>query len=97
MVVLGMSDDEWADAMAADDLQAINRHLYRVWKLGSRNYCFKFHTCTTAAIEKGDKEIKQYYIIGSIKALEALRPRKVSVSLLGKLNNLSNDKESTML
>lgn len=97
MVVLGMSDEEWADAIDSNDISAINKHLYRVWKLRAGEYCFKFHTNTTAAIEDGDKEIKQFYIISSISALIALNPRKVTVSILGKFNNLSNDKESSML
>lgn len=97
MVVLGMSEDEWNDAVASNNITVINRHLYRVWKLGSNSYCFKFQTNTSAAIEDGDKEIKQFYIIQAIPSLIALHPRKVSVSLLGKFNNLSNDKESPML
>lgn len=97
MVVLGMSDDQWHDAIASGDMPAINRHLYRVWKLGASSYCFKYHTNTAAAIEDGDKEIKQYYIISSISALLALRPRKVSVSILGKLNTRHDDKENSVL
>lgn len=96
MVVLGMSDDEWNDAVASRDRRIINRHLYRVWKLSLGEYCFKYHTNTTAAIEDGDKEIKQYYIIKSISSLAALHPRKVSISILGKLNLLSDDKENIM-
>lgn len=97
MVVLGMSDDEWGDALASNDLRTINRHLYRVWKLSPGNYCFKFQTNTTAAIEDGDKELRQFYMITSISSLLSLYPRKVTVSILGKFNNLSNDKESSML
>lgn len=97
MVVLGMSDDEWNDAIASNDIRSINRHLYRVWKLSSGEYCFKYQTNTTAAIEDGDKEIKQFYKISSIPSLIALHPRKVSVSILGKFNPLSNDKENSML
>lgn len=96
MVVLGMSDDEWNDAIASNDIRTINRHLYRVWKFGSSDYCFKFQTNTTAAIEDGDKEINQFYRFKSIPALVAMHPRKVSVSILSKFNNLSNDKESAM-
>lgn len=97
MVVLGMSDDEWTDALASNDFRSINRHLYRVWKLGAGEYCFKFQTNTTAAIEDGDKEIKQFYRVTSIQSLVSLCPRKVTVSILGKFYNLSNDKESFML
>lgn len=96
MIVLGMTDEEWTEAITSNNLKVINRHLYRVWKLGSKDYCFKFHTNTSAAIEDGDKEIKQYYRIKSIPPLLALHPRKVTVSVLGKFNTLFNDKESPM-
>lgn len=96
MVVLGMSDEEWADAVASKDICAITKYLYRVWKLGPGEYCFKFHTNTTASIENGDREIKQFYRISSISSLIAMHPHKVVVSMLGKFNTLSNDKESPM-
>lgn len=97
MVVLGMSDEEWTDAVTSNDIRTINRHLYRVWQLGAGEYRFKFQTNTSAAIEDGDKEIKQFYRIKSIPALLALHPRKVTVSILGKLMIPSNDKENSML
>lgn len=97
MVVLGMSDDEWNDAVTTNDLSFVNKHLYRVWKLSSGVYCFKYHTNTTAAIEEGDKEIRQFYIISSIPSLAALYPRKVTVSMLGKINLHPDDKENLML
>lgn len=86
MIVLGMQEDEWNDALAARDLAAINRHLYRVWKLGSRDYNFKFHTDTTAKIEEGDREMKMFYRIGSIDSLLSLNPHKVRVSPLGEID-----------
>lgn len=96
MVVLGMSDDEWRDAVASKDICTINRHLYRVWKLSQGKYFFKYHTNTTAANEDGDREIKQFYQT-SIQSLSALHPRKVRVSLLGKIDFPSDDKENFML
>lgn len=96
MFVIGMSDEEWEDALASNDIQTINRHLYRVWKLSASDYNFKYHTSTTATIDDGDKEIKQYYRLTSISSLLAMHPRKVTVSVLGKLNTKSDDKENTM-
>lgn len=97
MVVLGMSDDEWNDAVATNDIRALNRHLYRVWKLGVSDYCFKYQTCTTASTDDGDEELKQHYRVRSIPALLALHPRKVKISLLGKIILPSDDKENSML
>ena len=97
MVLLGMSDDEYNDAVASNDIPILTRHLYRVWKLSAGEYCFKYQTNTSAAPENGDKEIKQHYIISSISSLLALHPRKVKVSLLGKIILPSDDKENSML
>lgn len=85
MVVLGMTDDEWNDALTTRNFKEINRHLYRVWKLSESEYCFKFHTNTTAKEREGDKETKAHYKLKSIKALFALHPRKIRTSLLGEL------------
>ncbi len=86
MLVLGMSKDEWNDAIATRDHAAINRHLYRVWKLTAGDYNFKFHTDTTAQIQEGDKAMKMFYRITSIKNLLALNPHKITVSLLGAID-----------
>ena len=97
MVLLGMSDDEYNDAVASNDIRTFNRHLYRVWKLGVGDYCFKFQTSTTAANDEGGKELKQSYRLSSVTALRSLHPRKVKVSLLGKIILPSDDKENSML
>lgn len=91
MLVLGMSEDEWNDAIEARDKAAINRHLYRVWKLGSGDYNFKFHTDTTAKIMEGDKDMKMFYRVTSVKSLFDLNPHKIRVSILGEIDfdNLS--------
>lgn len=85
MVVLGMPDDVWRDAVTHHDTAIVNRYLYRVWKLAENDYNFKFHTDTTAVIAEGDKEVKAYYRITSISALLALTPRLIKIDLLGNL------------
>lgn len=85
MVVLGMSDDEWRDAVATNDLAEINRHLYRVWKLSMTEFCFKFHTITTAAVNPGDKEVRAQFMLTSLKALFNLNPRKIRLDTLGNI------------
>lgn len=86
MIVLGMSDDEWNDAIDAKNRAAINRHLFRVWKIGSRDYNFKFHADTTAKIEEGDREMKMFYRISSVDSLIALNPHKIRVTILGEID-----------
>lgn len=90
MVILGMSDDEWKDALKYKDYKMLNKYLYRVLKLSSGDYWFKYHTSTISNIENGDKELKQYYRLG-LSSLFKLNPHKVPVSLLGKIIVPSDD------
>lgn len=87
MVILGMSDDEWEDAVSIKDLQMLNKHLYRVWTLSEGDFCFKLHINTTGKPNKGDDtETKtKQHIRCSVGALMALNPRKVRVDLLGNI------------
>lgn len=85
MVVLGMSDEEWRDAVNTKDRAAINRHLYRVWKLSLKEYAFRFHTDTNVEISEEGREMRQYYLLKSIKALQSLNPHKVKVDMLGDI------------
>lgn len=85
MVVLGMSDDEWIDAINIKDMSTLNRHLYRVWKLSSREYAFRFHTDTNVEVSEEGNKMKLYYLLTSTKALEAMNPHKVKIDILGNI------------
>lgn len=85
MVVLGMSDEAWYDALKSKDYKSIGKYLYRVWKLGVNNYNFKLHTNTTASIEQGDSQMKQHYICASMKYLSSLNPKKINIDILGEI------------
>lgn len=85
MVVLGMSNDEWRDAVESKDYATLNRHLYRVWKLSAGEYAFRFHTDTNVEISDAGREMKLYYLLKSVKAIEQLNPQKVKVDILGNI------------
>lgn len=91
MVVLGMSEDEWNDAIESHNHVAINNHLYRVGPFSSKDYNFKFHTDTSAKIADGDKKMKMFYRVRSADNFCALNPHKINISLLGEIDfdNLS--------
>lgn len=86
MFVLGMSDDEFSDAVSSGDLKALTNHLYRVQKLSLNDYMFRLHTHTTVDAEQCDKEMARYQNAKSYKALEALNPKKVRVNCIGEIS-----------
>lgn len=90
MFILGMEDDEFRDAMAEADYKALGAHLYRVQKLAGSDYYFRSHYETLLDDSAGARIMKKFYRIQSFKALFALHPRKVAVSLLGEMS-LKND------
>lgn len=85
MVVLGMSNDEWRDAVESKDYAALNRHLYRVWKLSAGEYAFRFHTDTNVEISDAGRNMHLYYLLTSVKALQSMNPHKVKVDILGNI------------
>ena len=46
MFVLGLEDDEFNDAIERQDYTTLNKHLYRVQKLSTHDYSFRYHTET---------------------------------------------------
>lgn len=86
MFVLGMGDDEFNDAMAGMDYKSLGEHLYRVQKLASSDYFFRSQYETKLDDTKNALTMKKYYRTQSFKALFALNPHKVSISLLGEIS-----------
>lgn len=91
MVVLGLSDEEWEDAVMAGDFATVNRCLYRVQKLASKDYVFRHHTHTLTTEDDLAKETENYVRLKSWKALQTLSIRKVRVDILGNIVDLRND------
>mgnify|MGYP002677819426 FL=1 len=86
MFVLGMGDDEFNDALAGMDYKSLGKHLYRVQKLATSDYFFRSQYETKLDDTKNALSMKKYYRTRSFKALFALNPRKVSISLLGEIS-----------
>ena len=86
MFVLGMGDDEFNDALAGRDYKSLGEHLYRVQKLATSDYFFRSQYETKLDDSKGASAMRKFFRTASLKALFALNPRKVSISLLGEIS-----------
>ncbi len=85
MFILGLSDEQLADATASNDIKTLSTHLYRVQKLAMGNYNFRLHTSTNVSTEKCELLLNKWKLITSYKAFTSLNPRKVRVNLLGDI------------
>lgn len=88
MFILGMTDDEFNDAMREKDTAQLGKHLYRVQKIGSRYYVFRFHTETQVDDSNEALIMRKFYRIRSIPALQQLNPKKVRISITGDISEL---------
>lgn len=88
MFLLKLSDEEIAEALQQGNYQKLGDHLYRVQKLSSKNYWFRYHLETQLEdINKGD--IPTHYQVNSPQKLQELNARKVKINLLGQLSLLT--------
>ena len=88
MFLIGLTDEEIQTALAESDLLTLSKHLYRVQKVSSKNYMFRYHLETEVADEKnntGDIP-KFYHIQGLSTAYLEENPRRVKVNLLGEIS-----------
>ena len=92
MFVLGMEEDEFNDAIEAQDYAALNKHLYRVQKISHADYWFRYHTETTVDDKYNDVKNPQLsfdmgkaFDIRSCKSLFALFPHKVKIDIMGRI------------
>jgi len=89
MVVIGLSDEELQRALEEQDYRKLSEHLYRVQKLSSREYCFRYHLETSVAdVTNSSGRIPKFHRIQSLKVYEEKNVRKVRVDLLGWISLL---------
>ena len=100
MFILGMPDDLYADAMENGDYALLGKYLYRVQKLGTGAYVFRFHIETASddryVDETGKKtfnlklsqKMNRVRWIASLDALRKVNPHKVKIDLLGRITAL---------
>lgn len=87
MFLIGMKDGEIKAAIEGEDYPTLSRHLYRVQKLSSMSYVFRYHLETEVKDEKNTSgEIPKFYRIKSLGRYQELNPRKVKIDLLGRIS-----------
>lgn len=89
MVIIGLSDEELQRALEAQDYRKLSEHLYRVQKMSSSYYVFRYHLETSVADDKNTAgRIPKFHRVQSLKAYEEKNIRKVRVDLLGRISLL---------
>jgi len=93
MFVLGMEEDEFNDAIESKDYISLNKHLYRVQKLTSHDYNFRYHTETKVddKYEGVSNGANVSYSLGalvrsrSFNNLFGIFPHKVKIDIMGRI------------
>ena len=95
MFILGMSEEDYSYAMEQHDYALLNKYLYRVQKVSSIYYCFRYHVETSVDDKYDGKKNEALSIrmgklkrIQSVKALWELNPHKVHISVLGEISEI---------
>jgi len=92
MFILGMDDLDFEMAIENEDYAALHKYLYRVQKVSSNDYYFRFHTETNVD-DKYDrvknlaksKELKKVIWAGT-NSLMNKNPHKVKITVLGQIS-----------
>lgn len=95
MFILGMSEEDYRYAMEQHDYALLNKFLYRVQKVSSMYYCFRYHVETMVDDKYDGKKNESLSIrmgklkrVQSIKALWELNPHKVHILVLGEIKEV---------
>lgn len=84
MFILGLPEDDYRMALAENNYNLLNKYLYRVQKLSSNDYWFRYHTETQ--LDDSDTAKNSFINVRSLKALFMLNPHKVFVNILGEIS-----------
>ena len=86
MVIVGLSDEELQRAVDQQDYRTLSEHLYRVQKMASLYYVFRYHLETSVSDNKNTTgRIPKFHRVASLKAYEEKRIHKVRIDLLGRI------------
>lgn len=91
MFILGLSQEEFDEALKNRDKSLLSKHLYLVWSIAEGDYWFRHHLETkNSELKKTDgaKESKRFFRLQSLKAVENLTPIKVRLDHLGEITNI---------
>lgn len=85
MFVLGMSDEDFYDAMRNSDHKTLSNCLYRVQSISENDYWLRLHIETVNDKTSEAGFIKKYYRIKSVNSFLKLNPHKVKITILGEI------------
>lgn len=91
MFILGLSQEEFDEAITNNGKPLLSKHLYLVWSISENNYWFRHHLETkNSDLKKTDgvKESKRLYNIRSLGSLLSLNPIKVRLNHLGEITKI---------
>ncbi len=91
MFILGLSKEEFEEAMQHENKSLLSKHLYLVWSLSNNDYWFRHHLETKNSELKNiesAKESKRYHRFKSVGSLIALNPIKIRVNHLGEITKI---------
>ncbi|HCM35609.1 MAG TPA: type II CRISPR RNA-guided endonuclease Cas9 [Chryseobacterium sp.] len=91
MFILGLSQEEFYEAIKNNDKSLLSKYLYLVWSISENNYWFRHHLETkNSDLKKTDgvKESKRLYNIRSLGSLFSLNPIKVRLNHLGEITKI---------
>jgi CRISPR-associated endonuclease Csn1 len=91
MFVLGLSQEEFEDAMKQNNKPLISQHLYVVWSVSYSDYWFRHHLETKNSELKNIEDAKEslrYFRFKSVSALIAKNPIKIRLTHLGEITKI---------
>ena len=86
MFILGMPEEEFREAMQSYDKKRLNKYLYRVQKIATRNYVFRYHIETMLDDSKEAQKMLKFHSVRSLDGFSRLNPHKVLISLTGDIS-----------
>jgi CRISPR-associated endonuclease Csn1 len=91
MFVLGLSKEEFDEAMRQNNKSLLSKHLYLVWSIGDNQYWFRHHLETKNSelkVTLGAKESRRFYLFKSVGAFLSKNPIKVRLNHLGEITKI---------
>lgn len=85
MFIMGMSEDEFQDAIRNNDYKTLNKYLYRVQRISESDYWFRYHVETILDETPAARNMKKYIRIKSLGSFVNNNPHKVKITLLGEI------------
>lgn len=91
MFILGLSKEEFDEAIKNNDKPMLSKHLYLVWSISNNDYWFRHHLETKNSELKSistAKDAKRYFRFKSVGAIVGVNPIKVKLSHLGEISKI---------